>query len=136
MSQTAVLFNSRSTSQARAASVSIAGWRDQGIGVLRIIFGIVWLIDAAFKWVPEFIANFADYLTGAMPDQPAWVQAWIKFWVDIVKVDPHLFAHFVAVAETLLAVALILGLFSSLAYLGGILLSIVMWTTAEGFGGP
>lgn len=35
-----------------------------------------------------------------------------------------------------MALALILGVFSNLTYVVGILLSIVIWTTAEGFGGP
>ena len=56
--------------------------------------------------------------------------------VDIVKVDPHTLALIVAVAETALAVALIFGVLSNMAYAGGILLGFVIWTTAEGFGGP
>ena len=136
MSTRAVSSNNRAVSRGFTPTISIAGWRYQGIGILRIVFGIIWAIDAAFKWVPEFVNNFASYLSGALVDQPTYVQAWIKFWVDVVNVDPHVFAHFVAIAETALALALILGLFSNLAYIGGILLSIVIWTTAEGFGGP
>ncbi len=37
---------------------ALAGWRLQGIGVLRIVFGLVWAIDAWFKWQPDFINNF------------------------------------------------------------------------------
>ena len=40
----------------------------------------------------------------------------------------------VAVGETALAAALILGAFSNLSYIGGTLLALVIWTTAEGFG--
>lgn len=57
-------------------------------------------------------------------------------WIDVVNVNPVGFAYFVSLAETALAVALILGLFSNLAYIGGALLSFVIWSTAEGFGGP
>jgi uncharacterized membrane protein YphA (DoxX/SURF4 family) len=136
MSTNVLSSNDRAASRGQTPSISIAGWRYQGIGILRIIFGIVWAIDGAFKWAPEFVNNFASYVSGVMADQPAAVQAWLKFWVDVIQIDPHVFAHFVAVAETALAVALILGLFSNLAYLGGVLLSIVIWSTAEGFGGP
>lgn len=45
-----------------------------GIGLLRITFGVVWAIDAWFKWRPDFIDNFAGCLTGAQQDQPASVQ--------------------------------------------------------------
>ena len=100
-----------------------------GIGILRIAFGLVWAIDAWFKWQPDFINNFSSYLTGSLDGQPGWVQAWIHFWINIVKVDPHVFAH-------LVAIGLIFGLFSNLTYIAGVLLSVVIWTTAEGFGGP
>ena len=114
--------------------LSSARWTS--VGILRILFGVIWLIDAQFKWRPAFIEDFSSYLTGALSGQPAAVQAWIRFWVEIVNVNPTLFAIFVAVAETALAFALILGVFSNLAYLGGSLLALVIWSTAEGFGGP
>ena len=115
---------------------SLAGWRLTGIGLLRITFGVVWAIDAWFKWQPDFINNFTDYLTGAQQDQPAWVQSWIGFWINVVNVDPHVFAHLVAIGETTIAVALIFGVLTNLTSVVGILLAIVIWTTAEGFGGP
>jgi uncharacterized membrane protein YphA (DoxX/SURF4 family) len=87
-------------------------------------------------WQPDFINNFTSYLTGAQDGQPAFVKGWINFWINIVKVDPHVFAHGVAVAETLIAVALIFGVVGNLTNIGGILLTVVIWTTAEGFGGP
>ncbi len=111
-------------------------WRLKGIGVLRIIFGLIWAVDAWFKWQPDFINNFSDYLTGTLEGQPPAVQSWINFWINIVKVDPHFFAHIVALSETALAIGLILGVFSNLTNLCGILLAIVIWSTAEGFGGP
>ena len=124
------------TSKDTGIGRSVAGWRLTGIGLLRITFGGVWAIDAWFKWQPDFINNFSSYLTGAQQDQPAWVQSWIGFWINVVNVDPHVFAHLVAIGETAIAIALLLGVFTNLASLGGILLSIVIWTTAEGFGGP
>ena len=111
-------------------------WRSRAFGVLRILFGVVWAVDAAFKWQPSFVAGFVSYLTGAKAGQPPPVKAWISFWIDMVKVDPTLFAYVVAGAETTLAVALILGLFSNLANVGGVLLCLVIWSTAEGLGGP
>lgn len=114
----------------------LSSWRLKGIGVLRITFGLVWLVDAWFKWQPDFINNFADYTTGALEGQSPAVQAWINFWVNIVKVEPHVFAHIIAIAETAIALGLILGVLSNLTNLGGGLMSFVIWSTAEGFGGP
>lgn len=116
--------------------ITLAPWQAKGIGMLRILFGFVWLVDAWFKWQPDFINHFTSYLTGSLDGQPGWVQSWIHFWINVVNVDPHVFAHLVAIGETALALALILGVFSNLTYLLGVLLSVVIWTTAEGFGGP
>ncbi|MGC8469496.1 MAG: hypothetical protein ACP5NI_06280 [Acetobacteraceae bacterium] len=111
-------------------------WREQAFGILRIVFGLAWAIDAQFKWRPAFQSGFVKYLTGALDGQPALVKRWIGFWIDIVKVDPHVFAIVVAASETALAFALIFGVLSNLADLGGVLLCLVIWSTAEGFGGP
>jgi thiosulfate dehydrogenase (quinone) large subunit len=111
-------------------------WRGKAFGILRIVFGLIWAIDAQFKWRPAFQTSFVSYLTGALDGQPALVKAWIRFWIDIVKVDPHFFALIVMGAETALAVALILGVLSNIADLGGVMLAFVIWSTAEGFGGP
>lgn len=126
-----------SASQAEELTPShLARWQLKGIAALRIIFGLVWLIDAWFKWQPDFINKFSDYLTGSLDGQPGWVQGWIHFWINIVNVDPRIFAYLVAIGETTIAIALILGMFMNLTNLVGILLSVVIWTTAEGFGGP
>ena len=117
-------------------TTSSSSWRNKGIGILRIVFGLIWALDAWFKWQPGFIDQFTTYLTGALDGQPAAVQAWINFWINIIKVDPHIFAHTIAIAETLVAIGLIFGIFSNLTAFGGIILSLVIWSTAEGFGGP
>jgi uncharacterized membrane protein YphA (DoxX/SURF4 family) len=114
----------------------LAPWRLQGIGILRIVFGIVWGIDAYFKWQPDFINNFTSYLTGAQDSQPWPVHHWIQFWVNVVGVDPTVFAYLVAIGETAIALALILGVFINLTSVIGTLLAIVIWSTAEGLGGP
>lgn len=103
---------------------------------MRIVFGIVWSIDASFKWRPSFIDKFADYVVQAAQGQPRAERAWISFWISVIRVDPHAFAYCIATAETLIAISLLLGLFSNLSYFGGVALSIVIWSTAEGFGGP
>lgn len=129
-------MNTQSTSSSSENQVSLAPWRQKGIGILRIVFGIVWAIDAWFKWQPDFINNFVNYLTGTLDGQPPFVRAWITFWIQVIKVDPHVFAHLVAIGETAVAIGLLFGPFSNLTNIVGILLSIVIWSTAEGFGGP
>ncbi len=109
---------------------------DKSFAVLRIIFGVIWLIDASFKWNPTFINNFTDYLTGGAEGQPALIQAWINLWVKGVSIDPHFFAVLVAICETALALSLMFGFLTEIGIAGGIALTLVIWTTAEGFGGP
>ena len=46
------------------------------------------------------------------------------------------FAYFVAVVETLIAVPVILGFARKPTYISAIAFSVMIWATAEGFGGP
>ena len=108
----------------------------KSFSLLRIIFGIVWLVDASFKWNPAFINNLTDYLAEGAQGQPPLVQAWVHLWIQGVSVDPHFFAILVALAETAIAVGLLFGLFTKVALAGGIAMTLVIWSTAEGFGGP
>lgn len=118
----------------RIATLRLPVWHIRALGILRIVFGLVWAVDAGFKWVPSFVDNFSSYLSS--DGQPRVVGAWINFWTDTINVDPHVFAHLVAIGETAVAIGLIFGLFSNSTYVLGTLLSVVIWSTAEGFGGP
>ena len=126
----------KTQSPSSLTEITLSPWRWKGMALLRIVFGLVWAIDAWFKWQPDFINSFTSYLTGSLGGQPVWIQVWINFWINIVKVDPHVFAHLVAIGETAVAIGLLFGLFSNLTNIIGLLLSVVIWTTAEGFGGP
>lgn len=103
---------------------------------LRIIFGAVWAVDAFFKWQADFSKNFVDYLVGGAEGQPWLVQKWIHLWIDLIGINPHFFAVVVALTETALAIGLIFGLFTRLACYAGIFFSLIIWSTAEGLGGP
>ena len=108
----------------------------RSFAILRIAFGVVWLIDAALKWSPAFLNNFSGYLAGAASGQPGALAMWINFWIAITNINPHAFALAVAIAETALALSLISGILSKYAMYAGIILSLIVWSTAEGFGGP
>ena len=125
-----------STTKLFSGSLSQVSWRVKAFATLRILFGIVLGIDAWLKWQPTFLNNFNLYLTNAMNGQPAFVHSWIGFWLMLVKTNPSVLAHVVALAESALAIAVCLGVFSNLAYIGGMILTLLIWSTAEGFGGP
>ena len=111
-------------------------WRARAIAFLRIAFGLIWAIDAWFKWQPGFISSFTDQITKAKQDQPQGVQSWLSFWAHLVGSNPHFFAYLAAAMETALAVFLILGLLTQLTCLVGIVWSLAIWAIPEGFGGP
>src|SRR5260370_34033622 len=108
-------------------------WRPKVIGALRIAFGLVWAVAAWLKWQPEFQNHFLDQVSAAKDGQPALLGGWISFWIHQVSTNPLLFARIEAGLETTLAVCLVLGVFSNLYYIVGILLSLAIWSTAVRF---
>jgi nitrite reductase (NO-forming) len=115
---------------------TLKNWRQKGIGLLRIAFGLVWLVAAWLKWQPAFQNNFVAQVSGAKDGQPGLIQAWISFWTSLISANPLLFARIEAATETAIAIFLLFGLFSNLTSIVGLLLSLGIWSTAEGFGGP
>ena len=111
-------------------------WRERGVGIARIIFGLVYVVAATLKWQPQFQNTFVDQVSAAKAGQPASIQAWISFWTNFVSLNPVLFARIEATTESALALFLILGLFSNLTSIVGIVLSLGIWSIPEGFGGP
>lgn len=104
--------------------------------VLRVGLGLIWAIDASFKWTPTFRASYISILTDAAKDQPSWLHWWFNFWINLQSPHPAFFTYLVAAVETLLALALIFGLGRKIAYIGGAVFSFLIWATPEGFGGP
>jgi nitrite reductase (NO-forming) len=103
---------------------------------LRIAFGFVWLIDAALKWAPGFRSGYMDSIRGAQDGQADWMRPWFRFWINLQNPHPYFWAYLVAVIETFIALALIFGFARKLTYLSAIAFSLLIWATAEAFGGP
>jgi nitrite reductase (NO-forming) len=103
---------------------------------LRITFGVIWLIDAVLKWLPGFRSNYVPMIKAAAQGQPGWLHPWFSFWMNVQ--DPHgaFFAYFAAVIETLIALALIAGFARKFTYVSAAAFSLLIWSIAEGFGGP
>jgi nitrite reductase (NO-forming) len=73
---------------------------------------------------------------GQAQGQPGWLKPWFHFWINLQHPRVMFFAYLVALAETLIAVAVILGFARKLTYSAAIVFSLLIWGTAEGFGGP
>lgn len=102
----------------------------------RILFGLIWLIDAGLKWEPAFRSGFTAMLRESAQGQPGWLHGWFHFWINLVAPNSGFFAYSTAVIETLVAVAVIVGFARKFTYIGAALFSVLIWATAEGFGGP
>ena len=103
---------------------------------LRVSFGVIWLIDAVLKWLPGFRSGYMGTIMGEAQGQPGWLKPWFTFWVNVQHPNAMFFAYLVAIVETLIALALIFGFARKVTYLAAIAFSLLIWATAEGFGGP
>lgn len=118
------------------ASQKQTAYLSRHVALLRIIFGLIWAIDAAFKWRPSFKSGFLDQIKSAADGQPHWLNGWFNFWIHLISHNPHLFAVLVMITETLIALALIFGVARRVTYLSAAVFSLLIWSVAEGFGGP
>ena len=103
---------------------------------LRIAFGVIWLIDATLKWLPGFKDSYMSTIMGIRDGQPQWLRWWFDFWINLQHPAVTFFWVLVAATETLIALALIFGFARKLTYIAAIIFSVLIWATAEGFGGP
>jgi len=103
---------------------------------LRIAFGVIWAIDAVFKWTPAFRHELVGILNDAAQGQPSWLHGWFHLSTSQAQAHPGLFVYSTAVIETTIALALLLGFARKTTYIAGALFSLLIWATAEGFGGP
>lgn len=103
---------------------------------VRVAFGVMFAIDAFFKWRIGFHKTFLDVVKEAGDGQPSWLHWWFKFWYDTVQPYPHVWAYSIAVIETLLALALIVGFARKITYILTAVTALGIWAVAEGFGGP
>ncbi len=106
------------------------------VALVRIVFGLIWAVDAWLKWQSAFAAGFKDSIVEGAKHQPGFFKPWFDFWVHVVSINPAIFASLTAVLETLIALSLIVGLARRPMYVIGFAYSILIWATAEGFGGP
>jgi uncharacterized membrane protein YphA (DoxX/SURF4 family) len=107
-----------------------------GGAAVRVTFGLVWLVDAALKWLPAYRTNFLEQLRIGAQGQPPWLRPWFHVVVRLASPRATLLAYGTAIIETALAFALIAGFARKFTYVGGAVYSLLVWATADGFGGP
>ena len=124
-------MNSEITEQTRPAA-----WLIVAAAGVRAAFGVVIAVDACLKWQPAFAAHYIGYLQNAANAQPAWLASWFNFWLRIVTPNAGFFISATRIIETAIALGLLLGFARRFTYLVGVIFSLLIWSTAEGFGGP
>ena len=109
--------------------------RLHGAAVVRILFGVLWAIDATFKWLPGFIhgQTLGDELGKADTIRTPVIHQWIALWHSVGTAHPGAFAVGTAVIESAIALGLLFGAFSNLVFLGSAVFSFGIWSAAEGF---
>jgi uncharacterized membrane protein YphA (DoxX/SURF4 family) len=121
----------------RSGNTDVRAFRIEHFASARILFGLLWAFDVFWKWHPYFITHTADIVAGGGQGRPAWMMAYIGFVVDVIHaITPIAFGLIVAVLETFLAICLLTGRWLPAAVPAGIALTLGIWTTAEGWGGP
>jgi uncharacterized membrane protein YphA (DoxX/SURF4 family) len=102
---------------------------------VRIAFGVIWGIDAVFKFLPGFVhgQTFTDELGGASAVHTPVIHQWIQLWHALASPHPAAFAVATGIVEALIALGLIFGAFSNLVFIGSAIWSFGIWSAAEGF---
>jgi nitrite reductase (NO-forming) len=111
-------------------------WLVAAGSLVRAAFGVIWAIDAYLAWRPDFAAHYVGYLHNAAQGQPGWLQPWFVFWLNLVTPNVAFFVVATRAIETVIAIALLTGLARRWTYLVGLVFSLLVWATADGFGGP
>jgi uncharacterized membrane protein YphA (DoxX/SURF4 family) len=103
---------------------------------LRLGFGLIWAINAFLKWLPGYRRTYLDALKSAAQGQPGFLHGWFHFWITLQSGSPALWADLTALAETAIALVLLLGVARRPGYLVGAAYMLLVWAVGEGFGGP
>jgi nitrite reductase (NO-forming) len=116
------------------AETTSAAWLIVAAAGVRTAFGVLMAIDAYLKWQPGFAAHYVGYLQNAANAQPQWLQPWFHMWLRLVTMHTPFFISATRLIETAIALGLLLGFARRITYFAGALFSLLIWSTAEGFG--
>ena len=128
--------HSRARRAARSPETLSSTSSTRSLAAFRMVFALVWLVDATLKWLPGFRSGFSSMLDHAASGQPAWLRPWFDLWTDMPHGMATAMAYGTAIVETGIALALLVGFARKSVYLLGSVYSLLIWATAEGFGGP
>jgi nitrite reductase (NO-forming) len=101
---------------------------------VRIVFGVIWLIDGVLEWQPADFHNFLQLITAVSQGQPAPLAALISAGQAIVAINPILANASLAGLETAIGLCLITNTMSRWTLRISALLSALIWVFGQGLG--
>jgi uncharacterized membrane protein YphA (DoxX/SURF4 family) len=104
--------------------------------VFRLLLGLAWLTDGVLKFTSGFVNDFLSAVQASQANAPSWLSGWFSFWATQATSNSTLIVYTVGTLEVALGVALLLGFMRKIAYIGGVVLGLLIWAVPEGFGGP
>lgn len=109
--------------------------RQHAAAVVRIAFGLIWAIDASFKFLPGFVhgQTLSDELGKGAEIHTPVIHQWIQLWYHVATAHPGVSAPVIGVIEAAIAIGLVTGAFSNLVFVGSAIFSFGIWSAAEGF---
>jgi nitrite reductase (NO-forming) len=135
--ETGTLERAASPVQENPGTVNPAGPQNvRRYWVVRLLFGLIWGIDATLKWLPGFRDHFLVMIQASAQGQPSWLAPFFHFTAAAVRPAPGLFAVLTALAETAICLSLLLGIAQRASFIFGAVFGLAIWAAGEGFGGP
>ncbi|MCI4360109.1 MAG: DoxX family protein [Thermoplasmata archaeon] len=120
------------------SNVMMGGWIARNAHylkvVFRVVFGLIWVIDGAFKFAPGLVQSFPGMIT--TDGQPAWLQGWFNFWAAQAASNAAFWVYTTGAFELAVGLGLVFGFMRKVAYIGGAILAMFIWAVPESFGGP
>jgi uncharacterized membrane protein YphA (DoxX/SURF4 family) len=104
--------------------------------IFRLLLGVAWLTDGVLKFTSGFVDTFQAAVQASQSNAPSWLSGWFSFWASQAGSNASAIVDTVGILEIALGLALLFGFMRKFAYLGGVLLSLLIWAVPEGFGGP
>jgi uncharacterized membrane protein YphA (DoxX/SURF4 family) len=104
--------------------------------IFRVLLGIAWFTDGILKFTSGFVNSFLGSVQASQANAPGWLSGWFSFWATQASSNAAAIVYTVGTFEIALGLALLFGFMRKIAYIGGVVLGLLIWAVPEGFGGP
>lgn len=109
----------------------------QVIGLLRIAFGLVWLLNIWFHLHANYLDNYVSGYRSVAQHGPLWLHPWLGSVLGAIQaIGPHNAALLSVAIECVIALSLITGWLGRLGAWIGVVYMFFLWSTVGAFGGP